>query len=294
MFLTHVLWVLVCISFLSFFLDTVWDDICYDGDLHAIQKFLLLCELFFTAMRKLTVPIPCEGYYNRGLVALSLALSPVWLFHYMSDNFGFDIVRNWYIVLLVIGMVTIGAAALMRCAPSGEDANLSIVVATPIALYGFIIAATWIDTIAEALVSLLNFLGIILRIPGPILGLTVLAWGNSMGDLNANMTMARKGLANMAMTACFAGPVFNILVGLGMGFSSLAAITGQATNEVSVSPSIITGFVFIIINCIAMLAVGLTHGRIPKHFGYGALALYFAYVATSIALQYSSKFNGDS
>lgn len=45
-----------------------------------------------------------------------------------------------------------------------------------------------------------------------VLGLTVLAWGNSVGDMSTNMAMARKGLANMAMTACYAGPVFNLLV----------------------------------------------------------------------------------
>ncbi len=44
-----------------------------------------------------------------------------------------------------------------------------------------------------------------------VLGLTVLAWGNSVGDMSTNMAMARKGLANMAMTACYAGPVFNLL-----------------------------------------------------------------------------------
>lgn len=45
-----------------------------------------------------------------------------------------------------------------------------------------------------------------------VLGLTVLAWGNSIGDFSTNMAMARKGLANMALTACYAGPVFNLLV----------------------------------------------------------------------------------
>jgi hypothetical protein len=54
-----------------------------------------------------------------------------------------------------------------------------------IALYGFVIAATWIDLIANQLVSLLQFLGVILRIPNYIMGLTVLAWGNSMADLSA-------------------------------------------------------------------------------------------------------------
>ena len=131
----------------------------------------------------------------------------------------------------------------------------------PVALYGFVIAATWIDFIAE-------FLGIVARIPNYIMGLMVsdefllkisgtlfyfffsyflcaeystqshtsccflntykvLAWGNSMPDLSGNVIMARKGLANVAITACFAGPVFNILVGLGCGFGVLRHATGN-------------------------------------------------------------------
>lgn len=30
--------------------------------------------------------------------------------------------------------------------------------------------------------------------------------------------MAKRGLSNMAMTACFAGPIFNLLAALGVGF----------------------------------------------------------------------------
>ena len=64
-----------------------------------------------------------------------------------------------------------------------DDEKLPLVAAIPISLYGFFIAATWIDTIADALVGLLQFLGAISGIPSSILGLTVLAWGNSMGDV---------------------------------------------------------------------------------------------------------------
>jgi Ca2+/Na+ antiporter len=66
-------------------------------------------------------------------------------------------------------------------------------VAAPLALIGFACAATWIDTIANNLVSVLGFFGWLLGIPQPVLGLTVLAWGNSIGDYSTNMAMARKG-----------------------------------------------------------------------------------------------------
>ena len=70
---------------------------------------------------------------------------------------------------------------------------MPLIAATPIALYGFIMAASMIDYIADNLVALLDFIGIVLHIPGSIMGLTILAWGNSMADLSANITMARKG-----------------------------------------------------------------------------------------------------
>eukprot|EP00593_Proboscia_inermis_P000574 CAMPEP_0171299714 /NCGR_PEP_ID=MMETSP0816-20121228/8572_1 /TAXON_ID=420281 /ORGANISM="Proboscia inermis, Strain CCAP1064/1" /LENGTH=62 /DNA_ID=CAMNT_0011775735 /DNA_START=245 /DNA_END=430 /DNA_ORIENTATION=- len=61
--------------------------------------------------------------------------------------------------------------------------------------------------------------------------------------------MARKGLANMAITACFAGPVFNILVGMGAGFSALSSITGMVNIPVELTPSITSGFAFLFLNC---------------------------------------------
>ena len=43
----------------------------------------------------------------------------------------------------------------------------------PVALYGFVIAATWIDFIADHLFALLEFLGIVARIPNYTMGLMV-------------------------------------------------------------------------------------------------------------------------
>jgi sodium/potassium/calcium exchanger 6 len=270
--------------------SSVWEDIVWNGDVNVVSKFLLLCELPFTTLRKLTVPIPCEGFYVRAMVALSVAISPVWLIYYLWNMHGINLLDDggWFYFLVLWSLFVFGAALILRYAPGGEG-DMSLHLATPIALYGFAIAATWIDTIADNLVNLLDFVGIILKIPAPIVGLTILAWGNSMGDLSANMTMARKGLANMAMTACFAGPLFNILVGLGLGFSSLAAQTGKVEAAVSLSPSVVTGFLFIIVNTGTIIFTGLLlgQGKIPVKYGYIALTLYTIYLVTSISLQYS-------
>ena len=260
----------------------VWEDVMYNGDLDIVTKYLLVLEFPVTLLRQATVPIPCEGYYNRGVTALSLAVSPFWMAIYLYRGHGIafgSLFTSFTFLAYVVACVGAGAAVLRYAPPStvsanNNDSNLPpLWAATPIALYGFCVAATWIDTVADELVGVLAFLGVILKIPGPIVGLTILAWGNSMSDLSADLTMARKGLANMAMTACFAGPLFNILVGLGLGFSSLSALTGETTHAVSLPPSAKTGFLFIALNSLVILITGLGmgQGKIPKKYGYIAV-----------------------
>ena len=273
--------------------NQVWEDIAYNGDLKLWEKFILFCELPFTVGRKITVPIPCDGYYNRALIALSVIISPFWFAYYLTTHDINLLARDSIIYFFALWtLVLFVGASILRYAPGG-DGYMAMAVATPIAFYGFVIAATWIDFIADHLVGVLDFVGIVFRIPGSIMGLTVLAWGNSMADLSANVAMARKGLANMAMTACFAGPVFNTLVGLGLGFSTLAAQTDKPYIAVELSTPIKTGFIFITVNCAAILFTGIVIGksRIQRGYGYFAVGLYAIYIITSISLQFSKYGN---
>ncbi|ROW11618.1 hypothetical protein VMCG_01436 [Cytospora schulzeri] len=82
---------------------------------------------------------------------------------------------------------------------------------------GFIIAIAWISTIAEEVVGVLKAVGVILGMSEAILGLTIFAVGNSVGDLVADITVARLGYPVMALSACFGGPMLNILLGIGLG-----------------------------------------------------------------------------
>ena len=64
---------------------------------------------------------------------------------------------------------------------------------------GFIISVAWISTIAGEVVGVLKAFGVILNISEAILGLTVFAVGNSLGDLVADVTVARLGYPVMAL-----------------------------------------------------------------------------------------------
>jgi sodium/potassium/calcium exchanger 6 len=215
-------------------------------------------------------------------VAISLALSPIWLWFYFSDQFdidifSFDIGSAVLITALGMGLV------VMRYAPGGEG-PMDLYMVVPVTLYGFAVAATWIDSIANKLVEILELFGILLRIPSTVLGLTVLAFGNSTQDLIANVTLSKKGLSTMATTACFAGPIFNLCVGLGLGFWALMKSTGRDEIHVELPRNIATGFMFAIANCILIIFAGVVVGKgvIGTGYGYGACGMYLMYVLTSL------------
>lgn len=68
-----------------------------------------------------------------------------------------------------------------------------------------------ISSVASEVVSILSTLGIVGRLSTSIMGMSVMAWGNSIGDLMSNVALARQGYTKMAFAACFGGPMFSEL-----------------------------------------------------------------------------------
>ncbi|KAG8173252.1 hypothetical protein JTE90_001181, partial [Oedothorax gibbosus] len=75
---------------------------------------------------------------------------------------------------------------------------------------GFATSVVWVYLLATEIVSLLQTIGIVFRLSDTILGLTVLAWGNSIGDFISNLSVARQGYPRMGISACYGGPLLSI------------------------------------------------------------------------------------
>lgn len=77
--------------------------------------------------------------------------------------------------------------------------------------------------------ALLQSFGFMFDVPAALLGQTALAWGNSVGDAFANAALARQGHTKMAITGCFAAPLFNVLCGFGVALliECIKGIGGQ-------------------------------------------------------------------
>lgn len=84
------------------------------------------------------------------------------------------------------------------------------------AFMAFLMAVAWINWTSNCVVDLIVIFGFITGLPQALLSLTVLAWGNSLGDMSADTAMTKKGFGEMGVTATMAGPIFNILMGQGL------------------------------------------------------------------------------
>lgn len=70
----------------------------------------------------------------------------------------------------------------------------------------------FINAIATEVIAVLTTFGVIFSLSDSILGLTVLAWGNSIGDLISNNSLAKAGYPGIAIAACFGGPMLSMIL----------------------------------------------------------------------------------
>ncbi|KAJ0976089.1 hypothetical protein J5N97_018054 [Dioscorea zingiberensis] len=257
-----------------------------------LTKITLLWEVPVATLLKLTIPSPSPSEWSRFYVAANIVLCPILLLYSLSsyiklDNkivfliphVGFPI---WSIVLFVSTCLALGHFYLEEEPPITDSLATNLVA--------FMMSVFWISTIAGELLNCLAAMGIVMELPPAILGLTVLAWGNSVGDLVADVAVAKAGQPAMAMAGCFAGPMFNMLVGLG---SALVRETWNVYPEAYVLQfhiSIVVAFVFLLLSLMGSLLVVTWFGfRVPRFWGFCLVGLYMLFTAISLAI---AKFSG--
>ena len=88
----------------------------------------------------------------------------------------------------------------------------------------------------------------------------------------------------MATTANFAGPSFNLLLGVGCGFLALQnKIKSSTVYPVSLTESIRIGFSFNVMNCLFILLCAVfCQWRLPYMYSYVFFGLYVLFIAMSL------------
>ncbi|KAK3383100.1 Sodium/calcium exchanger protein-domain-containing protein [Lasiosphaeria ovina] len=155
--------------------------------------------------------------WNRWLVALQIFTGPLFVAVIGWANVAEDLEQPGKVLIklmlyALLLSLCLFAALLLTTTPDKKPKYHYL-----LCYLGFVISVAWISTIAGEVVGVLKTFGVILNISEAILGLTIFAVGNSLGDLVADVTVARLGHPVMALAACFGGPMLNILLGVGIG-----------------------------------------------------------------------------
>jgi sodium/potassium/calcium exchanger 6 len=164
---------------------------------------------------------------------------------------------------------------------------------------GFIVSITWISTIADEVVGVLKTIGVILNISDAILGLTIFAVGNSLGDLVADYTVAKLGYPVMALSACFGGPMLNILLGVGCSGLYLTIKGAKDTQShhpdrklkfkpyhIEVSRTLMISGVTLLVTLVGLLVVvPLRRWKMDRFIGWGLVALWSISTVSNVLVE---------
>ncbi|CAL9056053.1 unnamed protein product [Musa banksii] len=183
------------------------------------KRIVRCLELPLSLPRMLTIPDVSKEKWSKPSAVASVTLAPLLLAVLVTckrKDAGSEESLSIYISGGLVGLV-LGIVCLVKTEKGRPPTRFLF----PWLAGGFLMSVTWTYIIAQELVSLLVSLGTVMEISSSILGLTVLAWGNSVGDLIASSAVAlhdRQGGTQVAMSGCYGGPIFNTLVGLGLSF----------------------------------------------------------------------------
>jgi sodium/potassium/calcium exchanger 6 len=243
-------------------------------------RLLGVLELPLVVARNVTVPpVEADGW-SQTYAVLAAALCPLFISAVSGLLFvSFGFVHLYYILIpscLALSLVVLLTTHRGR-PPKAKAYRLCFIVGA------FLSCVTWIYIIASEAVCVLEAVGTITAIPGSILGLTVLAWGNSSGDLVTNLAVSRAGYPGMALAGCFGGPLFNILIGLGtplviLGFKDIPKSVDFALDSATV---LTIGFVFLslVLNIAIVVGTGFTY---PKWSALALVGLYAIYIVAEL------------
>ncbi|KAI1804107.1 Sodium/calcium exchanger protein-domain-containing protein [Daldinia bambusicola] len=229
-----------------------------------------------------------EQGWNRWLLILQVFTGPLFAVFIVWANMIEDLDRpvmtliKAILISLVCSLTSLGII-LMATSPDRRPKYHFL-----FCFLGFCISIAWISTIAGEVVGVLKAFGVILDISEAILGLTIFAVGNSVGDLVADITVARLGYPVMALSACFGGPLLNILLGIGLGgaYQGITAANKRKAKHpdkpmrykpyhIQVSGTLMVSAITLLLTLFALLAiVPMNKWIMSRKIGWGLIGLW--------------------
>ncbi|RLN56116.1 hypothetical protein BBJ28_00002426 [Nothophytophthora sp. Chile5] len=268
----------------------------FTSDDPLIVKALYVPQALLVLVRDVTIPLLDDEAWSRPKASLAPITVPL-LVALANGIATIDICggRFWYRVPLWQALVVIGGCVggVVSFVTHRSHAPKSLAITSFLLALAFVACVCWIYAVANELMALLVAVGYITHASNSLLGLTVLAWGNSVGDLITNVSVARAGFPQMAIAGCFGGPVFNILLGLGLPMAYAFVRGREQELGLDVHAWISLGFLFV--SLITSLLVFWRHNfRCPAGYGKLLMVYYLTYSLVNLAVAFRLGTAGDT
>lgn len=240
-----------------------------------LYKSYFIFEYPFNLARDLTIPILDDDRWNKLFAILHPLSCPLLIVYIVGHSR--DYVGKMPLVLLVF-LISLFPSLVIYLVCQNSKPPRSLLFSLIWILAAFSMCIFWIYMLAGELITCLSTLGAILNIPVAFLGLTILAWGNSIGDFFTNTAVAKQGLGAMALAGCYAGPVFNILIGFGSALVYASSSSYPEPFPVIFDTSSIVSIVFLIFSLSStVIIVSLRNFKLDQPFGIYLITLYIIY-----------------
>jgi Ca2+/Na+ antiporter len=251
-------------------------------------KVLCIPQATLVLARDITVPLFDDESWSRPKACLSPITVPL----LVALTSGYDHVdicsgRYPYHVSLWQALVVVGGcvSGVTSFVTHRSHAPRSLKASSLLLSLAFVACVSWIYAVANELMALLVAVGYITHASNSLLGLTVLAWGNSVGDFITDVSVARAGFPQMAIAGCYGGPVFNILLGLGLPMA-YPFVSGRSEElSLDVHAWISLSFLFVSLTT-SMLVFRHYKYRCPPWYGKLLMVYYFIYSLLNLAVAF--------
>lgn len=215
-------------------------------------------------------------HFNKWLMAAQCVFGPLFCAKVVFDGTSYEF---W--ALLIAGISGFAMSALVGAFaddgrnPAGRLARC---------LMGFFVAVVWIMAIADEVVNVLQTFGFIFGLSHALIGLTIFAMGNSLADLVANISVAAFA-PMMGFSACFGGPMLNMLLGVGLSGTYIISQTQKPYDLKFSRTLVISSMQLLVLLVASAVVIPLNNYHLSRQWGITLIISYIIVTAINVGVE---------
>lgn len=241
--------------------------------------FYMVIEFPMNVLRDISIPAVEQDKFRKFLFSLFPAGSALTIvtFFNLWDN-----LAEHYIVFVIVAVIVTLMSITLTI-----SINHNLPPGTMFyCVINFGMSVVWIWAISNVVVDVLHFIGILFNINPALLGLSLLAMGNSTPDTGLNVSLSKNGYGPMAISGSIAGPLFNLLLGFGISMIMQILKTSKPIEInffTSSNLASITAYSALSLNLIiTMILAKTTKFSLKKMIGIVSMSIFILYLITVV------------